>query len=408
MFSSKKAKESDTLLPRFHSFLHLLKNYSIEDEGYFNSLSQFTKVINSSCASIYLYEKKTNMFLLKKWVGIEPTRYSISGDYEFLNYLKVHLSCVFRSEFEKKNVSELRQPALLYFQETLSNAVMPVMSNNEWMALINVNIDVSNSKERVWNDFLLQLYADSLRKWVCYQDIFQKNKKLSEVRHVRDQLLANVTHELQTPLNGILGITEALLDDAEVADSVKKSLKMLQESGLELHKTVDGILKLMQIEAKKNEPKCEKINIFSLIEEVACLFTEACQAKGVNLIIPQSEKEIHVFVDPDQIRTVLINLLGNAVKFTEQGEIKVVVKKSGEMLHVSISDTGIGIDDDKLHLIFEEFYQADGSHTRIYSGTGIGLAIVKKVISLHGGRIWVESQKDVGSCFSFTLPMYPV
>jgi len=128
----------------------------------------------------------------------------------------------------------------------------------------------------------------------------------------------------------------------------------------------------------------------------------------VQLIIPKSEGEVLVYAHPDQIRTVLMNLIGNAVKFTKKGEIKVEIQKSGENLHISIADTGIGIDDDKLGLIFEEFFQADGSHTRVYGGTGLGLAIVKKIITLHGGRIWVDSQIGVGTCFHFTLPVYPV
>jgi len=105
---------------------------------------------------------------------------------------------------------------------------------------------------------------------------------------------------------------------------------------------------------------------------------------------------------------VLMNLIGNAVKFTSNGKITIDVHKSGEMLHVSVQDTGIGIDENKLDLIFEEFYQVDGSHTRVYGGTGLGLAIVKKIVSLHGGRIWAESRPGQGTKFTFTIPLFPL
>jgi len=186
------------------------------------------------------------------------------------------------------------------------------------------------------------------------------------------------------------------------------TLQLIKKSGNELHKTVNNILQLVQIEAKKNQNIKEKVNILSLIEEVALLYSETCQKKKVSIVIPKSDREIFVYIHPDQIRTVLMNLIGNAVKFTQEGNIRIELKKSGEMLHVTIIDTGIGIDDDKLSLIFEEFYQADGSHTRMYGGTGLGLAIVKKIVTLHGGRVWVESKKGLGSTFTFTVPMYPI
>jgi len=103
-----------------------------------------------------------------------------------------------------------------------------------------------------------------------------------------------------------------------------------------------------------------------------------------------------------------MNLIGNAVKYTEAGFVRVAFEKAADWIYVSITDSGIGIDEDKQHLIFEEFYQVDGSHTRVYGGTGLGLAIVKKIITLHGGRIWVESQRGAGAQFKFTLPVYPV
>lgn len=408
IFSLKKNSEPDSTLSQIKSFTHLMKSYPLHDEGFLHSLEPFIKTYDTKLASIYLFESRTNMFLLKKWCGEEPSRHSISADYEFVKYLHVNNGVVYRKAFEQKMTNELREPALFYFQQTLSNTVFPILDQGKWVALINLKVEFKKNTHIILFDLMLSLYADALKKWIQHQEVVQDNKKLSEISHVKNQLLANVTHELQTPLHGILGMTEVMAESAKNHPELIKQIEMIRKSGEDLHRTVEGIIKLMQIESKKSEQKFEKVGIFEIIHEIAGIYSETCQSKKIRLVLPKNEGNIFVFADPDQIRTVLINLLSNAVKFTQKGEIKLDLHKSVDMLRVSVCDTGIGIDDDKLSLIFEEFYQVDGSHTRIYGGTGLGLAIVKKIISLHGGKIWVESQKGTGSRFTFTLPMYPV
>ena len=408
IFSLKKTSETDNTLPQVKSFVHLTRSYPIHDEGFLHSLEPFIKIYDARVASVYLFENRTNMFLLKKWCGEEPSRHSISSDYEFVKYLHVNNGAVYRKDFEKKMANELREPALFYFQQTLSNIVLPILDQGKWIALINLKLDFKKNDNVALFDAIFNLYADSLKKWVHHQEVVQSNKKLSEISHVKNQLLANVTHELQTPLHGILGMTEVMADSAQSSPGLMKQIEMIRKSGEDLHRTVEGIIKLMQIESKKSEQKFEKVNISEIVQEIVGIYAETCQTKKIRFSLPELQGNIFIFADPDQIRTVLINLLSNAVKFTQKGEVKLDLHKSADMLRVSVHDTGIGIDDDKLNLIFEEFYQVDGSHTRIYGGTGLGLAIVKKIISLHGGKIWVESQKGTGSRFTFTLPMYPV
>jgi len=407
---SRKGQSSVETTSQLASFLHVIRNHSIKTENFLDSLSYFTKVFSASAASIYLYEKKTNMFILKKWHGKEPTRYSISGSYEFITYLKTNEVPTHRKEFTSSDVNEYRESALFYFQHTLSSVVCPLLENNTWLGLVNINLSDESYKAVNVFDTLMEIYADSLKKWLLYQEISQENKKLSEISHVKNELLANVTHELQTPLNGILGLTDIILDggDGKISTELRGHVQRIKKSGDELHKTVSNLLKLVQIEAKKEDKNYEKINLLDLIEEVALLYSEACREKSIGLIVPRSESKIWVYVNPDQIRTVLMNLIGNAVKFTEKGEVRVEMRRSGEMLHVGIVDTGIGIDEEKLSLIFEDFYQGDGTQTRVYGGTGLGLAIVKKIVTLYGGRIWVSSEKGQGSRFTFSLPTYPV
>lgn len=404
----KKLSLDPFVTTRMESFLQMIRTHPIQTENYLDSLSQFAKIFNASSASVYVYEQKTNLMVLKKWSGTKPNRFSISADFEFVEYLKVRGDCVRRSEFSVKQANELRQPALLYFQHTVSTVAVPMMDNDQWYGVVNVHFESVSHEQDFFMDALFELYADGLKRWLIYQRVNDQNRKYSEISQVKNQLLANVTHELQTPLNGILGISSALLDDEHLGELHRGSVKLIKKSGEELHKTVNNILELMQIESKRNKKTREKINILDVIHEVAMLFTDTCRDKKLKIVIPSSEDEIPVYVQADQLRTVFMNLLGNAVKFTDHGEIRIGVHKSGENLHVYVSDTGIGIDEDKIGLIFEEFYQGDGTHTRVYGGTGLGLAIVKKIINLHGGRIWVESQKGQGSRFEFTLPLYPV
>lgn len=366
-------------------------------------------MFKANSASIYLYESKTNMFLLKKYCGEQPTRFSIAGTYEFLDLLRKQASSIARDEFISTHVNEYRQSALFYFQHTLANVVCPVFDDHFLLGLINVNFQATAFSEKNLFNTLLGLYAQQVSQWLQFQTLVGENRRHAELAHVKNELLSNVTHELQTPLNGILGMAEIILECSAEAlqPEQRQQVQRIRESAKDLHKTVSDILHLVHIEAKK-EKKQEKVNILGLIDEVALLFAESCQEKNIGIVTPKNGMEFFVYVNPDHIRTVLVNLVGNAVKFTAAGTVRVAVKKSGEMLHVCVADTGIGIDEDKLALIFEEFYQGDGSHTRVYGGTGLGLAIVKKIVDLYGGRVWVSSEKLVGSEFTFSLPTYPV
>lgn len=409
VFAFKKKNALTSLsFEKFQSLLRMLKEVPPSEANFLKTLHYFIKLIEARSVALYLYEAKTGMFLLKTWVNSKPTRFSFSEDYEFIKFLKLSERPIDRFEFAKSS-HELRQAALFFFQQTSSTKALPIRYQDKWLGIMA--FDMEKKKEetnQIYNQMIL-FYAEQIKYWLLYQNLQESHKKLSEIGQVKNQLLANVTHELQTPLNGILGITEALLDETmgELPKTLETPVSRIHQSGKELHETVNNILKMTQIEAHKNEMKLEKVNILSLIEEVVFLFQKAIEEKQNQCVIPAKSQAFDVFVEQDQIRTVLMNLIGNAIKFTSHGEISIDLEKNGEMLHVSVGDTGEGIDDDKLDMIFEEFVQADGSHTRMYGGTGLGLAIAKKIINLHGGRIWVESKKGYGSKFTFTIPLFP-
>ena len=181
---------------------------------------------------------------------------------------------------------------------------------------------------------------------------------------------------------------------------------MIKSAGESLLEIVDNILSLIKVESHKQELDVKKINISKMIQEVALLFEGIITSKN-NEFQCFVHEHLPIYGDEEQVRIVLMNLLGNAVKFTDGGQIEVHVGRSGEMAKICVKDTGVGIQESDHEKIFEEFCQGNGSIERTYGGAGLGLSVAKKIVELHGGRIWVDSILGKGSEFYFTLPTKP-
>jgi PAS domain S-box-containing protein len=254
-------------------------------------------------------------------------------------------------------------------------------------------------------------------------DLTARKKVEDELKVARDAaeaasqaksaFLANMSHEIRTPMNAVIGMTELTLDMQLSAD-VREYLEIVKTSAESLMSIIDDVLDFSRIEARKLDLECIAFNLNSSMEIAIKALRGRAQRKNLELVY-QIHPDIPPVVigDPGRLRQILLNLVGNAIKFTERGKVVVEVEKSAETagqveLHFSVSDTGIGIPTEKRQAIFEAFVQADVSSTRRFGGTGLGLAITSELIHMMGGKIWLESEPGLGSTFHFSVSLRSV
>jgi signal transduction histidine kinase len=236
-----------------------------------------------------------------------------------------------------------------------------------------------------------------------------EKERLESALKTKSEFLASMSHELKTPLISIMGFSQILTNknSGELSDRQKHFIESIRKSGEFLLSLINNILDLSKIEAGKIELNIEKISLRSTIEETLTLFYEKALKHKIVIIKEFEPGPDLIEADKQRVKQILINLLSNAVNFSKEegGTITVTVKKAGDHVQISVSDTGIGIKPENMGKLFGKFEQLEKDISKKYGGTGLGLAITKQLVELHGGRIWAESKYGKGSMFTFMLPL---
>ncbi|WP_448591675.1 response regulator, partial [Thermoflexus hugenholtzii] len=246
----------------------------------------------------------------------------------------------------------------------------------------------------------------ALENAMLYEEQKRTTERLRELDRLKTQFIANMSHELRTPLNSIIGFSRVILKgiDGPLTEAQRQDLTAIYNAGQHLLGLINDILDLSKIEAGRMELQFSEVDMREIIRGVMSTAVGLTRDKPIELRQEVPEDLPPVWADPQRARQVLLNLVSNAAKFTDQGFIAVRAWADESFVTIAVQDTGIGIPKEKQEEIFQEFTQVESGTTRRYGGTGLGLAIARRLVELMGGRIWVESEVGKGSTFFFTLP----
>lgn len=308
--------------------------------------------------------------------------------------------------------------SFLELEKIKSFVYIPVVSQEKTIGVIGFD---DCHQERIWSEgeiSLLSSFADSIASAIQRQNLekslLEAKKQAESANVAKSEFLANMSHEIRTPLNGIIGFSELLLDTPLNATQ-EKYLKLVHQSGNILLDLINDILDFSKIEAGKLELSSQKVDIWNLASEVIDIIRFKASEKNLELLlnIPPSLPRF-AWLDDVRLKQILINLLGNSVKFTTEGEIELKFElislennlfnqENSSLIKISVRDTGCGISPEKQSKIFQAFSQEDESITRKYGGTGLGLTISNKLLALMDSKLEVSSEVNKGSCFFFTI-----
>lgn len=231
------------------------------------------------------------------------------------------------------------------------------------------------------------------------EDLQSARLQAEHANRTKSAFLANMSHEIRTPLAAILGYAEILKDDTLESEERLEFLTTISRNGSALTRLIDDILDLSKVEAGQIDPEHVDFSLLELLSEVRALFEEQARAKGLLFAIESgSDLPERVRTDPSRLRQILINLVGNALKFTSQGSVQVLAELEGEQLRFTVQDTGIGLTEQQASRLFQPFAQGDGSTTRRFGGTGLGLALSRKLARALGGDVWLEARPEGAGC----------
>lgn len=379
----------------------------------------------------------TDFKLFNQSVSLGPT---LTKNIVFADHITLtHQDTVFSLEFAALSYLSPQQNRYAYFMEGFDKNWIEVDSSRRLATYTNLDpgqytfrVKGSNN-DGIWNEtgaaIKLIILPPWWKTWWAYLAYFvvtvgsaialftaqQRklartraiNARLCQVDKLKDEFLANTSHELRTPLNGIIGLAESLIDGVTgpLPENTVVNLAMIVASGKRLASLVNDILDFSKLKHKNIELQYKAIGLREIVEVVLTLMRSLTDPKKELVLINAIPADFPlVAADENRLQQILYNLIGNAIKFTERGQVHISATLTASEAVVTVADTGIGIPEDKLESIFESFAQADGSTAREYGGTGLGLTVTKQLVELHGGKVTVVSTVGHGSQFSFTLP----
>jgi predicted ATPase/signal transduction histidine kinase/serine phosphatase RsbU (regulator of sigma subunit)/tRNA A-37 threonylcarbamoyl transferase component Bud32 len=309
------------------------------------------------------------------------------------------------------NEGEFQADTYIVAQQPKSLLCTPLLNQGQLSGILylenNLTTGAFTSDRLAVLQLLSSQAAISIDNAKLYTDMAKLNEELKEMDRLKDDFLANTSHELRTPLNGIIGITESLLDGAggPLSDQQITNLSMVVSSGKRLNNLVNYILDFSKLRRQELTLARKPVDFRQIANLVLMLSQPLTKGKAIELKNEIPDDLPAVSGDEDRLQQILHNLLGNAIKFTAQGSVTLKAQVQENQLAVTVTDTGIGIPEDKFAAIFHSFEQVDASTAREYGGTGLGLSVTKQLVELHGGTISVSSQLGQGSQFTFTLPL---
>jgi signal transduction histidine kinase len=298
--------------------------------------------------------------------------------------------------------------------DTRSEMALPLLVGDRVLGVFDVQSDQANyftaETINIYTTLASQV-AVALQNARLYVEQAATVSQLRELDKLKSSFLANMSHELRTPLNSILGFTDVILEgmDGPLTENMDNDLRLVQKNGQHLLHLINDVLDMAKIEAGRMNLHPEVFKVHEVFAEVTSITSTLASEKSLSLAIEcDSDQSIEIYADRTRLRQVMINLVNNSIKFTDHGQIALnVAPMEGARVRISVRDTGMGIPPENLESIFQEFTQVDSSTTRKAGGTGLGLPISRRLVEMHGGRLWAEStgNSGEGSTFFVELPV---